>query len=463
MPRCFTIPMTLIGVMAILSSAAESYTREDVIRIALEKSSDVQTAEQEYITANSTVNGAYGNAFPSIDLSAQYARTFGVSDVNQSDAISSMLDNTADMNDRMLAGTLDKMAYGLSALNGFRWGTQVGLTATQILYAQGKVSSGVQIARSYRRVAEYSLENAKVLVRYTAETAFNSVLYLDSAVAIYEASLNQAQKHFDYAKQAYESGLVGELDLIRAELQIDELQSGLEKTKKDQILARNALLNTMGLPWQEDVAFTGDLRDPASSTLAEPDTALKNVLARRKEILQLNESENMQNLNIHIEQGDYKPSLILGGSIAYANGANRWNSWEKPDWDKNIDKKVYLALTMNLFNGMQTKEKVVQAKSSLRKTQIQKETAERGIQLEVESCVNTWENAKRQIEIRKRQVSLAERNLELSEAAYSVGKIPQLDLLDANMSLRNAKLDYMSSMVDWNNAYSALLKATGEY
>jgi OMF family outer membrane factor len=57
----------------------------------------------------------------------------------------------------------------------------------------------------------------------------------------------------------------------------------------------------------------------------------------------------------------------------------------------------------------------------------------------------------------------SQKNLELTEAAYGVGKSPQLDLLDANLSLRNAKLDYMSAVVDWNTAYNALLKATGEY
>ena len=118
---------------------------------------------------------------------------------------------------------------------------------------------------------------------------------------------------------------------------------------------------------------------------------------------------------------------------------------------------------MNLFNGMKTKEAVVQAKSALRTTQIQKETAERGFRMQIEACARTLEDAVNQLEIQKRQVDLAQRNFDLTEASYKVGRSTQLDFLDASLKLRSAKLDHMQAILNWNNAYNALLQATGEY
>jgi OMF family outer membrane factor len=118
---------------------------------------------------------------------------------------------------------------------------------------------------------------------------------------------------------------------------------------------------------------------------------------------------------------------------------------------------------MNLFNGMKTRESVAQAKSSLRSTQIQKETAERGFRLQIESCANTLEDANAQIEIAKSQVDLAQKNYDLTNEAYKLGRETQLNLLSAENSLRTAKLDYMSAIVEWNKAYNALMQATGEY
>ena len=60
-------------------------------------------------------------------------------------------------------------------------------------------------------------------------------------------------------------------------------------------------------------------------------------------------------------------------------------------------------------------------------------------------------------------MELAQRNQELTEASYTLGKETQLNLLESTMKLRNAKLNYMEAILNWNNAYNALLPATGEY
>jgi OMF family outer membrane factor len=118
---------------------------------------------------------------------------------------------------------------------------------------------------------------------------------------------------------------------------------------------------------------------------------------------------------------------------------------------------------MNLFKGFQTREKVVQAKSSLRTLQITKENAERGFRLQIEACVNSLEDAQTQLDLQKRQIELSQKNYDLTEAAYKIGRETQVNLLDANVKLRESKIKYMQAVLSWNKAYNALLQATGEY
>ena len=450
------------AILAMPAFAKSAYTRDDAVRIALENSPDIKSAEQDLASAESQVTSAYGSALPTVDLSATYTRTFGVGDVKKNSAISDMLDDAATKNEEMLAGVFDNYNYAMAKMGGYRWGTQIGITATQVLYAQGKVSTGTEIPKSYSRVSEHSLETEKQDVRYNVEVAFDELIYLDSAIVILQSTIDQLQENLDYVTQAVQSGLATELDLIRVQISMDELQTNLQKTQKNRIIARNSLLNTMGLPWDAEAEFNGDLRDPKNG-YAAPDTVMENVRKRRKELAQLDESVKMYENNIDIEAGDYKPTLVLGGSITYQDGNNDFFKWSAPDWDDNISKRIYLNFSMNLFNGMKTREAVVQAKTTLRKTQIQRENADRGIQLEMESAKNTLEDAENQIEIQQRRVELAQKNLDMTEAAYKAGRETQLNFLDANMSLKNARLDYLSAIVDWNKAYNAMLKATGEY
>lgn len=447
-------------------AGATTYTREEAVNIALEKSSDVKTAEEELVSANSQVDAGYGNALPTIDLNATVTRIFGLDDVkNSHDLTNAASDMDAGTNEpfaaNALAPALDGLMYGMKS-QGYRWQSSVGVTATQVLYAQGKVGTGIEIAKVYKHLKEVSLENAKANVRYDVENAFDQLILLDSSLVILNESKNLLQENLNFVEQSKNSGLATELDLIRVQLSMDELNSKIKSTEKARVLARNALLNTMGMDWESEVQFQGDLRDP-SQGFTFPDTSMANVKKRRKELVMLEASEEMLNKNITIEQGGYKPTVVLVGGITYNNNKNKFNEWDAPDWDENINKYIALNLTMNLFNGMKTKEAVVQAKSNLRSTQIQKETAERGFRVQIESCVNTLEDANDQIELAKSQISLAQKNYDLTEAAYKIGRETQLNLLSAENSLRTAKLNYMSTIVDWNKAYNALLQATGEY
>ena len=452
---------------------ATTYTREEAVKIALEKSSDVKTAEEELVSANSQVDAGYGNAMPSIDLSATITRIFGMEDVEKSTKISDAaagMAQTNDANGHPNANAFDTQVLG-PALDGmtnqmmkqaYRWQSSVDLTATQVLYAQGKVGTGIQIAKTYKRIKEVNLENAKANVRYDVENAFDQLIYLDSAIVILYESKNMLQENLNFVEQSMKSGLATELDLIRVQLSMDQLNSKINNTEKSRILARNALLNTMGMDWETEVQFQGELRDPTAG-YSFPDTSMANVKKRRKELLMLEATEEMLDKNVSIEQGGYKPTIALVGGIKYSNNQNEFYKWDAPDWDENINKYIALNLTMNLFNGMKTKEAVIQAKSNLRSTQIQKETAERGFRVQIESCVNTLSDADAQIEIAKRQIDLAQKNYDLTNAAYKIGRETQLNLLTAENSLRTAKLDYMSAIVEWNKAYNALLQATGEY
>jgi len=449
-------------------AGAATYTREEAVKIALEKSSDVKTAEEEVISANSQVDAGYGNALPSIDLDATVTRIFGLDDVKDRKPVFKAMNNTVSEDgsdpsvyDYVNAGAIDDLIYGMSQ-QGYRWQSSVGLTATQILYAQGKVGTGIEIAKAYKHVKEVNLENTKANVRYDVENAFDQLIFLDSSIVILYQSKDMLQENLNFVEQGLKSGMMTELDLIRIQLKMDQLTSQINSTEKKRVLARNALLNTMGLEWDSDVKFQGDLRDPLQG-YTYPDTSMANVKKRRKELVMLEASEEMLQKNVSIEEGGYKPTLVLVGGLKYTNNKNHFYQWDAPDWDENISKYIALNLKLNLFNGMKTKEAVVQAKSDLRSTQIKKETAERGFRVQIESCANTLEDANSQIEIAKRQIDLAQKNYDLTNDSYKLGRETQLNLLTAENDLRTAKIGYMQAIVNWNQAYNALLQATGEY
>ena len=471
MSRKFLV-LSALALGLIVPASAKVYTRDEAVQTAMENSPDIKTAEEDLIKASSQVDAGYGNAFPSIDLSANVTRIFGLDDVKGGTPITNTASDMygakdddgnpkANLFDKsVLAPAIDKM-IGMASAQGYRWQSSVGLTLTQVLYAAGKVGTAIDIAKAYKHLEEVNLENTKSKVRYDVENAFDQLIYLDSSVAIVDESIKLTQDNLDFLEQGVKSGLATELDLARVQLSMEALKVDRKTLEEKRLLAKNALLNTMGLDWDNDVQFNGELRNPESN-LPYPDTAMANVKKRRKELVMLEATETMKEKNIEIESSGFKPTVALIGGLKYANNQNKITEWDAPKWDK-LNKYVALNVSMNLFNGMQTTEAVVQAKSSLRSTQIQKETAVRGFRMQIESCAQTLESSQRNLEILKNNIDLAQRIYDMVDASFRNGLETQLNLLTANMDLRKAKLNYLQGVLNWNNAYNALLQATGEY
>ena len=463
MSRKFLV-LSALALGLIVPASAKTYTREEAVQTAIENSPEIKSAEEDLIRASSQVEAGYGNAYPSVDISATVTRIFGLDDVKDGTPITDAAkasDSEANKFDKnVLAPALDGITKGMKS-QAYRWQSNLGLTITQILYAAGKVGTAIDIAKAYKLKQELALEYAKISIRYAIEKSFDNCVIIDSSIAILEATIKLTEENLTSLKQSYESGLSTELDLLRLQLSLDAYKSDLQTAKNNYIVAKNALLLTMGLEWDPDIQLSGELRSP-DSNLPYPDTVMANVLQRRKDIAMLNAATTILEKNIDIEKGGYKPTVALVGGLKYTNNQNKITEWDAPKWDK-LNKYVALNVSMNLFNGMQTKEAVVQAKSNLRSTQIQKETLEKSIRLEIETDAKALTTAEEQLVILKNNIDLAQRIYDMTEAAYKNGSETQLNLIAAGLSLHQAKLNYIKGVQNWNSAYDAMLTVTGEY
>ena len=471
MSRKFLV-LSALALGLIVPASAKVYTRDEAVKTAMENSAAIKAAEEELIKASSQVEAGYGKAYPSIDLSATVTRIFGLDDVKGGSPITNAASDMYGKNDddgnpkanvfdkNVLAPAVDKMINGMSA-QGYRWQSSVGLTVTQILYAAGNVGTGIEIAKAYKLKQEISLENTKNSIRLAVDNAFNAFILADSSMAIIEESIKLFDNTLEFVKQQYESGLATELDVARLQLKRDALSVD-KKTAEERLLQnKNTLLSIMGIEYDEDLQFIGELRTP-SANFPYPDTVMVNVKKRRKDLQMLDATEIMAEKNIEIEESGYKPTIALLGGIKYANNQNEFYKWDAPKWDK-LNKYISLNLSMNLFKGMQTKEAIVQAKSNLRTLQVQKENTERAIRLDIENGAKALENSERNLVVLKQNIELAEKIYDMTETSYKNGMVSQLELLQANLDLRTAKTNYLTAVMAWNINYNSMLQITGEY
>lgn len=459
------IPIFLV-ISAYLGASANTFTRQQCLQLAKENNSRLQEIRQTIKDADSKVSEAWGSAMPTLSFQGKYERAFAQASpfnarssapVNPFVNSGPFLDpNSASYSEptAALAQDLGNM-LDFSSLNR-NYTTNASLVLTQILYAQGKVSTALDIAKSYRSMLLRRQAQIEDEVLLEVEESFDQVLFFREAVVIYDAGIEVAQSHLQRVNALYQQGLVGELQHLRAQLQVEDLKAGRAKMHRDLVLAHNALLLKMGTPWMEEVSLEGSLVAPLGEEM--PDTVLTRVLARRNDIQQLNYFQEVQERVVRIARADYYPLLVAGGSLSKISMSNEWNEFEWQD-----DRRIFIQLQMNLFNGFQTREKVTQARTEVAKVDIQRQNAERGIKLQIESQAIALQDARSRLEVRTRMIDLAERQFKAAQTAFDAGSATQVEVLDASLELRKARLEKLEALLEWNLARNRLRLATGEY
>ena len=108
-----------------------------------------------------------------------------------------------------------------------------------------------------------------------------------------------------------------------------------------------------------------------------------------------------------------------------------------------------------------TKGTVDVAKANLSKTEEQLAATVRDIEVEVRSAYSSFIEAKETLESQEKNVELAEEALRLANALESAGSGTQLDVLDAETALTQARTTWVNALRNYSVSLANLERAIG--
>jgi outer membrane protein TolC len=121
---------------------------------------------------------------------------------------------------------------------------------------------------------------------------------------------------------------------------------------------------------------------------------------------------------------------------------------------------VTLALSVPIFDGLATRSRVKQAKSTANQIQIGKEQLLNGIGLEVRAAYLSFVEAKDLLNVQGETVQQAEESLRIANLRYKNGLITNVELTDTELALTQAQTNYSNALNDYIIAIAKLEKAT---
>jgi outer membrane protein len=164
------------------------------------------------------------------------------------------------------------------------------------------------------------------------------------------------------------------------------------------------------------------------------DDAMEEALSARPELQTLRFQEQFQDKLIGVAAADSKPRADFDGSLGYA--VRRPQNLFDRDYSRWSG---VLTIKVPLFDGRRTAGKVAQARAQRNTVTQQIAELENQIRLEVQSAWDALALAERTIQAADLNVAQARRAADMTEANYRLGAATQLDVVDAQQSLRQAE------------------------
>jgi TolC family type I secretion outer membrane protein len=353
----------------------------------------------------------------------------------------------------------------IQSLPGFSFPTphqswSSGVQLVQSVYMGGRMAAALRAADATQKQALANYQTSEADTLLNVRLAYYDVLLAAQEITVHEASVKLLEKEQEDQEHRFNAGTVPRFNVLRAEVAVANERPNLISARNSYRISKNNLANLLGynLPrdvWEDIPLNLTDTFDTTPATINLPE-ALQQALARRTELLALRKDVELQNLNIVNAKSGYKPSVSVFAGYNWVSSDystdpseefNGWNAGAQLNW--------------NLFDGLLTAGKVKQAKAQFAKAKTTLEDQQRQIELQVRTAYSDLLQARETLDSQEKVQEEADEALREAKARSEAGTGTQLDVLDAETSLTQARTTQIQAQHDYVTAQAKFERAVG--
>ena len=326
-----------------------------------------------------------------------------------------------------------------------------GFTASIPLYTGGKLSGTIEQAVQNYKSSEYGVDESYQAVKLSATNGYYAVLQAIDTVKLSKDSVERLSAHLQNVQEQYDVGVVAKVDVLRSQVELADAEQTLIKAQNAYDLAVADLNNIIGLPHGTDLKVTESLQYNKYDNPME--NCINFALANRPELFQAEAGIEAAKAAVKVAKSGYMPQVA-------ASASNDWSSTSWPG-DDNQNWGVGVSVSMNVFDSGVTAAKVNASEASLYKAEETYRQTKDSVQLDVRNNYLSLREAEKRIATSKVAVDSAEEDYRISQLRYQAGVGTNIDVMDAQVALTQAKNNYVQALYDYNTSSAALAKAMG--
>jgi outer membrane protein TolC len=420
-------------------------TLDDAIHIALENNTDVKVAKLNSQKSRAAVREAFGYALPNLDATASFAHFLKKPKMPFPDfqalltnaTYSILFDENVIPRDDSKYLPVETQLQSFAQSNNY----EASLTLTQILF-NSAVFRGIGASQIYYDLSVAELRNTISKTKLNVEKAFNGALLTKELLAIAQASFENAQENFENVSALYEQGFVSDFDRMQAEVRVENIRPTLMQTENILITTLNDLKLLMGVDQSLDIDVTGEfVYKPEDLPLQ--DDIIDYALAHNFGLQSMKLKMDVDEAFIDLDLSEYWPTLAAFGNYTYAGSSDQWS------FQNYSASTVGLSFSINLWQGHQTKNRVEQSTITYKQSSEQLAQLKEYIVNQVKAKYLELKRVQSLVEAQEKNVTVAERAYEIATLRYEEGTGNQLEVQNADIALRQARINRIQSIYSY--------------
>ncbi len=430
--RSLKTALVIILLSPLLARAgALDLTLDGAVQTALKNNATVVTAGETRSIYKERVKEYWGTVYPQLSASAGYTRNI-------------------ESPSFFIGGT--KIKSGLN--NAY----SASLDLNQVIWAGGKVYTGIRMANMYAKDSDEQLKTAQNGISKAVKQMYYAVLLSSSLASIQRETLDLASQHLATIQAQYKQGIASDLSVLRQQVEVSNTEPALTQALNLYEEGLIELKNLLGLDPETEITLADGLNCDKNGP-GEIAGMYKTALANRPEYRDAAIQRNLYLQMIKIEKAGHYPYISAFASRGFQGQAEAGFPGSA---DQSWSTTAGMKLSLPLFAGGSTSSRVRQASLQADIAETNLKELERKIKIAVKEAWLSLNEASLRLKSQTTSVETARKALAATEVRFRNGLASQLELNDTSLALNRSQTLYIQALHDTCSADAELKWTLGE-
>lgn len=329
--------------------------------------------------------------------------------------------------------------------------TTIDANITWPVFTGGKRIYASKIGRTMVSIAEVNKEQVDANQQALLIESYFGLRLGQRVVAVKEETYNSLKTHYDQALKLEQNGMINRAERLFAQVSMEEAKRELESSRKDLVVARQALRSLINMEEDKEIRTTTSLFINESIPSAHH---FKEMISTNNYLVnQLKLQEDIAGNELKIGRTGYLPTIALfGKQTLYASGVDKYLMPRT---------MVGVGFTWNIFDGLNREKRIRQASLTSQSLAMGKEKAITDLQVGADKFYSQLQNAMDNVKALNSTLEMSNELVRIRMKSFQEGMATSSDVVDAEVMLSKVKTAFLLAYYQYDVALVNLLSICG--